>query len=261
MFISRTRGISPVCGVAACFALAILAASPSVAGPLTFAQYVQVNGAQQQWTVLTAGDLTTASASGTVYFSFAGIPGLPFAGPEIADFTLNATTNQFGNCGTICGPGDSFVQPGYSGTFSFIDASLTPGANLLSGTFAVTGSPSTTGAQFSSSIGSSGGSFNASATVGNLDQLVLTSSYITFEDATQENTSWSLSSLIPNFATALVGGGNHAMPAGTFAASGAGTFSTNSPPAAIIEPASVGLIVVGLFGLVILRRRTPICRA
>jgi hypothetical protein len=51
-----------------------------------------------------------------------------------------------------CGPGDSFVQPGYSGTLSFIDTPVGPddGDNLLSGSFAVTGSPSTTGAQFSS---------------------------------------------------------------------------------------------------------------
>jgi hypothetical protein len=61
-----------------------------------------------------------------------------------------ATSGQVGNCGVSCGAGDSFVQPGYTGTFSFIDTATVPGANLLSGTFAVTGSPSTTGAQFSS---------------------------------------------------------------------------------------------------------------
>src|SRR6185437_15521100 len=113
--------------------------------------------------------------------------------------------SQIGNCGnptTPCGPGDSLVQPGYAGTFSFIDSSAGShfGTNLLSGTFAVTGSPATTGAQFSSSVGSTGGSFNASATAGNLNQLVMTSAYLNFIGQTEENASWSLSSLIPNFA-------------------------------------------------------------
>jgi hypothetical protein len=70
----------------------------------------------------------------------------------------------------------------------------------------VTGSPSTTGAQFSSSVGSSGGSFDASATAGNLNQRIFTSDYFSFLNQDTENASWSLSSLIPNFATGPVTG-------------------------------------------------------
>jgi len=217
--------------------------------PVTFGQYFQQNGATQQWSISTSGNTTTVSASGAVDFLFSGVSGLPFSGPEAATFSFNATSTQLGNCGVNCGPGDSYVQPGYSGTFSFIDAGAHPGANLLSGTFAVTGSPSTTGAQFSSSIGSSGGSFNASATAGNLSQLVLTSNYLAFIGETDENASWSLSSLIPNFATGTVTG-NQAYPgAGPFNASGSGTFSSNPGPVAAPEPSTFALFGSGLLGL------------
>jgi hypothetical protein len=234
----------------------MIAASPAMAAPVTFAQYFQGNGAQQQWTVSTSGNTSTVTASGAVLFQFSGVSGLPFAGPESALFTLMATSGQVGNCGVSCGAGDSFVQPGYTGTFSFIDTGSVPGANLLSGTFAVTGSPSTTGAQFSSHIGSSGGSFDASATAGNLNQLVFTSAYLNFTNQTEENASWSLSSLIPNFLTGIVSAGQ-ALPsdASTFDAAGSGTFSSNPGPTTVPEPATLSLIGGTLLGLSILSRK------
>ncbi|MCX6625931.1 MAG: hypothetical protein NTY38_33680, partial [Acidobacteria bacterium] len=224
----------------AAVALAVSAVTPAMAGPVTFAQYFQVNGAEQQWSVSTVGTTTTVSAVGQVLIHFSGVAGLPFVGDETATFTLNATSSQVGNCGVSCGSGDSFVQPGYSGTFSFIDNGVVPGTNLLSGTFAVTGSPATTGAQFSSHVGSSGGSFDGSATLGNLTQLVFTSAYKNFAGATQENASWSLSSLQPPFATTVVVG-NQARPSSSlspFNAAGTGTFSVSSVP----EPATLGLV-------------------
>lgn len=236
-------------------ALAVIAAGPALALPVTFAQYLQSNGATQQWTISTSGGTTTVTATGAVLFQFSGVS-VPFSGPEAATFTLSATSSQIGNCGVSCGPGDSLVQPGYAGTFSFIDAGAAPGANLLSGTFAVTGSPSTTGAQFSSSVGGTGASFNASATAGNLAQLVFTSTYLNFAGQTNEDASWSLSSLIPNFATGTVVG-NQAFPAaGPFHAAGTGTFSSNPGPVGTPEPASLGLIGGGLLTVAcILRRR------
>ena len=240
--------------VAATCALAMLAVSPSMASSVTFAQYVQTNGAQQQWTISNSGNTTMVTGSGSVLFSFSGVSGLPFVGPESAMFTINATSSQVGNCGVNCGAGDSYVQPGYAGTFSFIDTSSHPGANLLSGTFAVTGSPSTTGAQFSSHIGSSGGSFDSSATAGNLNQLVLTSAYLSFTNQTQENASWSLSSLIPNFATGPVTA-DQAFPAGTFNAAGSGTFSSNPGPTSTPEPATFALAGGVLISLGMLHRR------
>jgi hypothetical protein len=246
-------------------AFAITAAIPAAADTIitttdqlvTFAQYDQVNGATQQWSVSTSGDKTTITASGSVQFSFSG-PGLPFQGPELAALTLTASSTQTGSCGVSCGMGDSFDQFGYTGTFSFTDEGFDPGANLLSGTFEVTGSPSTTGAQFNSNMGSDGGGFDASATAGNLNQIVLTSAFLNFTNQTEEDASFSLSSLDPMFALGAVTG-NQAYPAaGPFDASGAGTFASNPGPTDTMpEPSTSVLIGGGLLSLGLLRRRKP----
>lgn len=102
---------------------------------------------------------------------------------------------------------------------------------MLSGTFAVTGTAATTGAQFGSHIGSNGASFDASATAGNLDQLIFTSQYLAFIGETDEDASWSLSSLIPNFAVGTVTNDQAYPAAGVLNASGTGTFSSNPVPA------------------------------
>lgn len=243
------------------FALAMIGAIPAIAGPVTFGQYFQTDGAQQQWAISTSGGTTTVQASGDVLFDLSSLPGLPFDAPQDALFTLNATSETPGNCGLDCSNGDSLTQQGYSGTFSFIDidAGFAHGTNLLSGTFAVTGSPSTTGGTFSSSVGGTGGSFDASSTADNLGQLVFTSAYLNFAGQTQETSSWSLSSLIPNFAVGpVVVNGNSATAypaAGPFDAAGSGTFSSNPGPTATPEPASVALLGAGLIGLAFARRR------
>lgn len=236
-------------------ALAAITATPALAIPVTFAQYFQQDGASQQWSISTSGTTSTVTASGAVDFLFSGVPGLPFSGPQSATFSLFATSNSIGACGVSCGAGDSLTQAGYSGTFSFIDTGSDPGANLLSGTFSVTGSPSTTGAQFSSHVGSSGGSFNASATAGNLSQLVFTSQFLAFLGETDETSSWSLSSLIPDFETGPVTA-NQAYPsAGPFNAAGSGTFSSNTGPVAVPEPGTFALLGTGLLGLGFLVRK------
>ena len=234
--------------------LVALSVGPAMATAVTFAQFIQQNGNTQAWTISTSGTTTTVSASAPVMFSFSGVSGLPFAGPENATFTLSATSTQIGSCGVACGAGDSFSQFGYAGTFSFIDAGAAPGANLLSGTFAVTGSPSTTGAQFSSNIGSGNGSFTASATAGNLNQLVLTSAYLAFLNETDEVASFSLSSLIPNFSTGAVTNGQAYPALGLFNAAGSGTFSSNPGPVpAVPEPPTFGLLAAGLLGFGVVR--------
>ncbi|HEY6434471.1 MAG TPA: PEP-CTERM sorting domain-containing protein [Acetobacteraceae bacterium] len=236
-------------------AIAAIAASPAMATPVTFAQYFQQNGALQQWSITTSGTTTTVKASGAVYFLFSGVSGLPFSGMQTATFSLSATSKSIGACGVSCGAGDSLTQAGYTGTFSFIDTDSDPGANLLSGTFAVTGSPSTTGAQFSSHVGSSGASFDASATAGNLSQLVFTSQFLAFLGETDETASWSLSSLIPNFATGRVTAKQAYPAAGPFKAAGSGTFSSNPGPVPIPEPETFALLGTGLLGLGFLTRK------
>ncbi len=235
-----------------------------MASPVTFAQYFQNNGALQEWTISTAGNTTNITSSGSVSILFSGVPGLPFLGPENATFTFNASSTQPGNCGVACGNGDSFVQNGYAGTFSFIDNSggAAQGKDLLSGIFAVTGSPATSGAQFGSSIGTSGASFRGSSDLSNDLQLTLFSDYLNFTGQIQETASFSISSLIPNFAVGTVTAGQ-AMPTGTFGGSGSGTFSSNPGPVSTPEPGSTLLIGGGLCGLAILlrKRRVALLRA
>jgi hypothetical protein len=236
--------------LAATFALAIGPVTPVMAGPVTFAQYFQSNGTVQQW-VTGSGGSSTITATGDVLFLFSGVAGAP-SGAQDATFTLTATSSTIGNCGVACATGDSFAQEGYTGTFSFTDETAGfVGDNLLSGTFTVNGSPSTSGGTLSSSIGASGASFDVHTNPGNPGQLVFTSQFINFGSVIQEDASWSLSSLIPDFAVGTVTGGQ-AFPSGTYDAAGAGTFSdaTNTP-----EPATLGLIGAGLLGVATLRRK------
>jgi hypothetical protein len=242
-------------------ALALIGVGPSRAAPITFAQFVETNGVQD-WSITesTSGltTTTTVAEAGTVYFSFQGAGAQPFGGaPMLANFTLNATSTSLGSCNNSCGGGDGFSQAGYSGTFSFTDgiAGSLFGSNFLSGTFAVTGSPSTTGAQFTSNLGSGNAGFTASATAGNLNQLVMTSAYVAFPiTTTQEVASFSLSSLIPNFAiTTPVAVA--AYPSGSFTAAGTGTFSSNPAPLVTPEPGALVLIGGGLLGIGVMRRR------
>jgi hypothetical protein len=253
---SFTDRLSSLGALAATFALAMAAVSPVTAGPVTtFAQYTENPVSAQQWTISTSAGTTTVSATGAVFFTMTGLA------PNIdALFTLNATSTQLGNCGVICGTGDSYAQPGYSGTFSIIDTDSGPldGDNLLSGTFAIaSGLASTTGAQLSSNIGSSGASFKASDTSGNLTQITFTSAVMSFATAVTEDASWTASSLIPSFAVGSVTAGQ-AFPSGTFNASGVGTFSDQtsiSTQSAVPEPATLCLFGGGLLALGLARRK------
>jgi hypothetical protein len=205
----------------------MLSASPAAAGVVTFASFTEVTSSVDQWVIGTSvsGPVTTTTinASGLVDFSFSG-PG---------DFTLNAVSTTAGTT-----TGSNYEQGGYSGSFSILESAgdPNPGANLLSGVFQVIG----TGAQITSTINGSGGSFDASATTSDLSQLVMTSSFVGLAGQTYEDSSWALSSLAPIFA---VGGVTAGYPsAGPFDASGVGTFASNPGASAIPEPATFSLI-------------------
>jgi hypothetical protein len=266
----RLKALRPLTAVCA---LAILAGGLARADQ-TFAQVVQVNGTQELWTISTSGATTTITASGQEDFLFSGVSGLPFSGVQQATFSFSATSSSAGNCGVACANGDTFSQQGYAGTFSYTDNSN--GENLLSGTFSTGAVPATSGGQFSSAMGSTGGDFNSSSTQSNLGQLALTSSYLSFSGLT-EDAGFTFSSLqtcsgpapsSPNYTCGTpnspfsVGpvttgpGGSTAYPsAGPFYASASTTFSASQPPTTIPEPATFGLIGGGLLGFGLWRRR------
>jgi len=50
---------STLSSLAAAVALTTVAANTAMAGDVTFAQYDQVNGATEQWTITTSGNITT----------------------------------------------------------------------------------------------------------------------------------------------------------------------------------------------------------
>ncbi len=252
----RMRRLASAAAVAALF---MVAAHPAMASPLTFAQYFQNNGSLQMWTITTTGNTTNITATGSVSILFSGVPGLPFGGPENATFNFSASSSQTGNCGVACAVGDSYVEPGFVGSFSFIDngGGAAQGKNLLSGTFTTNATPATSGGQFGASIGSTGASFRTSSDTSSLLELVLSSNYLDFTGQLQETASFSLSSLIPNFAVGPVTTGQ-AFPSGSFAAAGTGTFSSSPGPASTPEPASAMLIGGGLCGLALLVRRKKI---
>jgi hypothetical protein len=250
-----SRGLLAVAAVAAALTLRT---TPSHATPVTFAQAFQQDGAVQEWSITTSGTTTTITANGASELLFSGVRGLPFSGPEAANFTFTATSTIAGACGTLCGPGDSFAQNGYSGSFAFIDAGATPGADLLSGTFSVT-SLTAAGGQFAAIVGGNGSTFVTSATPSDQDQLTLSSDFLTFPGF-QQTASFSLSSLIPSFETGPEVAG-FAYPAqGTFTAAGTGTFSSNPAPIATVEPPAALSFMVGLLGLGFVAGRRPTSR-
>jgi hypothetical protein len=232
--------------LAVLFALPLVTVSTAAASGVTFANESQTTNGQN-WTISNSATATTVTATGVVTFTFLD-PTILIAGiPQTANFTLTATSDQSGTCG-LCGSGTTFNQFGYFGTFSFIDttAGAYDGDNLLSGTFAVTGVPSLTGAQFTANIGSGNGTFVASDTAGNLNQLVLTSAFINLSTATDQVSSWSLSSVTPNFAVGSSAGGQ-AYPSGTFTGADSGQFSATFPTTFVSapEPGTLPLTLIG----------------
>jgi len=225
---------------AALFAVVILTAGTASAAGVTFGQYTQVDGAVQQWTISDPPGTTTVSASGTVDFTFSGVPGSPI-GPQVADFLLSVTSSTSGTTNV-----NAYSEAGFSGMFSFTDTSLPIGyQNLLSGTFQLSG----TGAQLNESIGGTGGGFGASDTGINLNELVMTSSYIDFTNQTLQTSTFTLSSLDPSFTA----GGTSDMPSGgPYLAAGVGTFSSAGT---VPEPGTFLLIGAGLAGLGLIRRK------
>jgi hypothetical protein len=257
----RFRFLSTVvCGLA----VAVIAVAPAMANTITFAQYSDISPGQD-WSIVTSGSgcntpanpcsttISVAANPDNSLFIFVPGSGLGTV-PVLANFTFSATsTDTLGNCGVACANGDSYTQGGYNGTFSYVGAagSAYAGVTLLSATF--------TGAIFGATVdkGTGGVSYSGSIAL-NPGNLTMFSQVLNFSSPpqTEEDASWTFSSVNPLFTVGTVNGSDQAYPsATTFNATGAGTFATQ--PGFVAEPDSLALTSLGfgLCGLAFVLRR------
>jgi hypothetical protein len=165
-----------------------------------------------------------------------------------ATLTIDATAGS-GNP-AVLGSAGTFTQTGLDGSFSIVyngtattigGFNLTPGENLLSGTF--------NGAW----IQGAGGSGSTNVTEGNGGSANFTSSILSFSnvDPASEEFAFNLLAVSPNFSAAS------GQALRSFTANGGGNFSDTAM--AVPEPATWGLMILGFGGagaLLRSRRRT-----
>lgn len=251
----------------------ITAATPAAAVLTTFATYSAIGGANVRWvnsgTAATrtsdARLFTTTTPTSTglgavnVNFSFINSLLAPSVTNVNAAYTLNAIVSPFT---PVVVNGSSYVQPGLSGSFSFITTSAivvsgpgltttfyAAGSNLLSGTFS--------DAVFAGRrLGSSGAIFVSGLNFTNIN---FTSDFLSFNNAADLDFSTAMTSIIPGSFPAA----NGALR--TFRAVSGGQFAADPRPiplSIVPEPATWGMLLAG-FSLVgfSMRRRKHIVAA
>jgi len=239
--------------------LTLMAATSAMAN--TFAQVIEVGNPVQITILNTAGTVTItgSSTAGGDNFTFQVATGLGPAGTsQLATFSLTATSTQTGTCGSsTCPNGDSFTEQGFTGSFSYTDAVAGPnfGKILLAGTFNVNATPANSGGKFSSTVGGTGATYEATQTAGNLNGIVMNSAFLDFTGVTVEDGTWAISGLSPAFSVNGTTNGITLPTTGTsFTGQLTGTFSSQNAPGAP-EPMTLSLIGGGLIGLALLARR------
>jgi hypothetical protein len=238
------------------FALAAIAAAPAMANTITFAQAIDFS-LGQDWSISTSGagcasgagpcttSISITSSGFNSLFSFLPASTLSIVGQQ-SNFTLTATSTTIGNCATTCGNGDGYTEAGFNGSFEYVG--LTGpyvGKVFLKATF--------TNATFGSTINGGTGSvgYNGSISLGNL---TMTSDFLSFMNQTNENASWTFSSVTPAFTVGTVTAADQAFPSvGTITATGTGTFAT--APGFAPEPGSLTLFTAGAGLLALMGRR------
>jgi hypothetical protein len=229
----------------------MVATGPARAGDITFAGGGG-NGIQN-WTISSSGTTTTITASGLVTFDFSNVTYPPLFNPNVpANFTFTASSSTIGFCDNACAALDGYTEEGFSGSFLYtVSGGPDNGDVLLAGTF--TDVPGGTGGVFTSSVNSSGATFDVNGTNVN-NQLTLSSSFLNLSGQSEEDASFALSSLNPSFTVDDISGSN-AEPAGNYTAAGTSTISSDPGPSGTPEPATFAMIGGGLVFLGLVRRK------
>ncbi len=241
---------------------AVTAASPAAAVLTTFATFSPLGGTNVRFvnSGTSAGRTTdavyyttttpTSSVAGRVdvNFNFINTVLAPFVDNVTASYRLDAVVAKNSPVLTL---GTTYIQPGLSGTFSFLSTSAitvtgpgfvtttyAAGSNLLSGTF-------TGGSLVASRLGTSGATF-ASGTIGT--NISFTSDFLSFSALSELDRATSLTAISP----ASFPAANGALR--SFRAVTNGQFSADPKPTALAatvvpEPATWALLMIG-FGMV-----------
>lgn len=248
-------------------------AAPAAAVVTTFATFSAVGGTNVRYVnsgasaarTTDATYYTTATPTSTsvgavlVDFSFINSALAPSVNSISALYTLNATIAKNTPALVL---GTSYIQPGLSGTFSFLTTSditvsgpglvttfYAAGSNLLSGTFSG-------GSIIASRLGTSGASFASGVSGTNIS---FTSDFLTFGAGAFLDRSTALTAIAP--ASFLAANG----ALRTFRAVSGGQFSADPSPiptatSAVPEPASWAMLITGfsLVGVSMRRRKRTI---
>lgn len=234
---------------------AILSAAPAAAVITTFAQY-QAIGVKGQTYFKNNGTTASNGSGGAIYTTSTPTSTTPgsrlvnfsFLQPSIAPFVTNVTASYTLFASVANAPaqlnGGFLVQPGLSGSFSFLTTSAiviggtsyAAGSNLLTGVF--------TQAAIFGPVNGTSGSLSASTSGGS--SITYSSDFLSFDPTVERDFAISLTSITSPLARA-----SSTKALRTFRAFSSGSFSSDPAPLvlAVPEPQVWGLMIVG-FGLV-----------
>jgi hypothetical protein len=209
---------------------------PGTQNPVTFAQFLEATPGND-FVITdhgTSDTLTTLPGGVQVLFLYHNIANLSPALSGALQATLTVTATSVTPAVVI---GATLTETDWIGNFSFIlDTPVNGQSNLLSGTFGVN-------ANISGGNNSGASTFSDSSAFGP-NEVVFSSSFISFPGVLEEDMSLAFSGMNPSFSRGL---GNFLANS---TAQATGSFDANPVPESVPEPGSVFPMGAGLLGVV-----------